>query len=140
MGTVVKLPVPVSWSGPSSDLSGEVVLFSLKLLGTGAATAESKEGEVLVLSRQLYTYGVLKHGTSVDDNMTAVQPMRPLLEAPAARCTLSAPTCNKGKHADSALACTTIVSNEGTVPCLYMELDLSDPSKPGKSQSCKIIQ
>ena len=58
--------------------------------------------------------------------MDAIQPMRPLLHAPAAQCTLAVASCG-------ANTCATI-ANKGKAPCLYMELQLRDPAQPSAPQ------
>lgn len=67
-----------------ADLAGEVVLFSLSL---------TEKGGKGMLAKQLYTFGVLKASESIHANMTAIQPMKPLLHAPPAQCTIAKPQC-----------------------------------------------
>jgi hypothetical protein len=61
-----------------ADLAGEVVLFSLSL---------TEKGGKDLLAKQMYTFGVLKASESIHANMTAIQPMKPLLYAPPGQCT-----------------------------------------------------
>ena len=116
IGAVVDLPAPVSFTLPAG-LGGEVAICSLELSET--------EHEVTQLRarRQVYTFGILKPGSSVHDKMDAIQPMRPLLQAPVAQCKLAVTPSGHLSH-------SVTLSNGGTAPCLYMQLELRDPTLP----------
>jgi hypothetical protein len=53
-----------------------------------------------------------------------------MLHAPAAQCTLSKHVCKKKGNT----VCTVEVANKGSVPCLYMHLELRDPAKASELQ------
>ena len=123
MGAAVKLDGAVGWTTPGADLAGEVVLFRL-LLEPDPVSAD--QSAMTPIAEQLYTFGILKPGSSVHQPMDAVKPMAPLLSAPEAKCKISATTC------DPSGQCTaTIVSPAGSgPPCLYVHLVLHDPAGP----------
>jgi hypothetical protein len=95
MGVSSKLTVPVNWTTVPTNLDGEVLLFSLVLfepaarfdsaLGAGADAPIASTG-AHVISKQLYTFGVLPVGSNVNDKMDKHLPMRALLTAPPASC------------------------------------------------------
>ena len=73
---------------------------------------------------QVYTFGVLPPGASVHGKVDAFQPMRPLLHAPPAVCTVNVSAdvvTGAGSGGFSAA-----IANRGSIPCLYMRLQLWD--------------
>ena len=122
MGFALELPSPVSWM-PTAELAGEVLLFRLALLSTSGDNADVSSNTI---SSQLYTFAVLQQGVSIHGKMDTVQPMRPLLHAPAAQCALSKPICSDNTRLARAGSCSAVLRNSGVVPCLYVELELQD--------------
>ena len=128
MGASVKLPGAVAWDGPTADLAGEVVLVTLTLHRVAATSGGAGAGAIV--ANQLYTFGVLKPGSSVGAKMDAVLPMKPLLKAPPATFTVSKAHCTTTGTATIAGSCMVTVANAGVAPCLYIKLQLVDPLLP----------
>lgn len=161
-GSVVKYPkVLAGWKVPA-NMAGEVILARLVLVGSKQAQKEGRQADygaiegAGVLAEQLYTFGVLAAGSNVNRPVNAVKPMAPLLHAPAAACTVSVPACaeaerkGRGKQHqhkqsddggtavvtdDDAVVCSVTVSNTGSVPCLYVKLELRDQTFGSSSSS-----
>ena len=123
-GSAVKLDGSVGWAAPTADLAGEVVLFRL-LLERDPGSADQSVA-MAPIAEQLYTFGILKSGSSVHEPMDAIKPMAPLLSADQAKCEISEATC------DPSGQCTaTVVNPAGSgPPCLYVRLALHDPAGP----------
>eukprot|EP01050_Picozoa_sp_SAG11_P012287 SAG11_NODE_1357_length_5120_cov_2.888668_3_plen_254_part_00 len=116
IGRVIDLPSPVSPFELSPGLAGEVAIFSLTLV------SKNLDGSVrLRAPPQVYTFGILKPGTSVHAKVDEYLPMRPLLHAPPALCAVEV-SATLGAH-------NATIKNHGTVPCLYMRLELRSSSK-----------
>lgn len=132
MGNVVKLKGGAmdGWVAPPA-LAGAVVLARL-VLKEGPVDEKSTPdvgsgdlGGEAILAEQLYTFAVLAPGSRVDENMAPLRPMAPLLSAPQSECTLSLPACGKSLEGDSK-KCSVTIYNAGTVPCIYVKLELRD--------------
>ena len=161
-GSVVKYPkVLAGWKVPA-NMAGEVILARLVLVGSKRAQKEgagrsadySAIEHAGVLAEQLYTFGVLAAGSNVNRPVNAVKPMAPLLHAPAAACTVSVPACTEAERRgrgkqhtqsddggtavvtdDDTVVCSVTVSNTGSVPCLYVKLELRDQTIVSSSGS-----
>ena len=122
MGAAVKLDGSVGWAAPAADLAGEVVLFRLLL----HPSAADRSVAMAPIAEQLYTFGILKPGSSVHEPMDAIKPMAPLLSADQAKCEILEATCDPSRQ------CTaTVVNPTGSgPPCLYVRLALRDPIGP----------
>lgn len=118
MGAAKRMGALVDWASVPAALAREVLLFRLSLDHGNTSIAQ-----------QLYTFGVLQAGSSVDAPLGTALPMRPLLNAPETQCTISQPVCSAARGASRAPMCTVEISSPlaNKAPCLYLQLELFSP-------------
>ena len=124
IGAVLDLSTPVSLASLGAELAAEVALFSLTL----------SQGGQLRAPRQVYTFGILKPGASVNDKMDSNLPMQPLLRAPTAQCEVTVAATQQEEVQNGAGSFAATITNHGTPPCLYMRLELWDLSSSNSSE------